>query len=58
MKINPVGIVVVVLVIAAAVYYFNHHKINVNVDVKGDEGSKSHMSIKHEAPKHDDDDNA
>ncbi len=63
MKINPIMVVVAVIAIAAAAYYLHHHNINMNVDVKGDNGSKSHMGMKHDAakPKHDkhaDDDNA
>ena len=46
MKFNPIAIVVVVLLICGGVYYFHHHKINMNVDVKGDNGSKSHMGVK------------
>ncbi|MDP3788170.1 MAG: hypothetical protein Q8Q60_02505 [Candidatus Chromulinivorax sp.] len=61
MKINPVVVVVAILAIGAAAYYLHHHQINVNVDIKGDNGSKSRMSVKHDQPKHDkhvDDDNA
>lgn len=63
MKINHMIVVVAVLAIAGVAYYLQHHNINMNVDVKSDNGSKSHMGMKHEAakPKHDkhaDDDNA
>lgn len=52
MKMNPIGIIVVILAIGVVVYYFHHHQ--VNIDVKGDRGSKSHTSIKYDAPKHED----
>ena len=57
MKINPVVVIVVILVVGVAAYYLHHHQININIDIKGDKGSKSHTSIKHDAPlqsKHDD----
>lgn len=60
MKINPIGMVVIVVVICAAAYYLYHHQINASLDIKGDNGSKSHMSIKHDQsskPKHDKHDN-
>ncbi len=55
MKFNPIMVVVVVVAIAAAAYYLHHHNINMKADVKGDNGSKSHMGMKYDAAK---DDNA
>jgi uncharacterized protein YxeA len=51
MKINLVVVAVVILVIGAAAYYLHHHQINMSVDIKGDNGTKSHMGMKHDSSK-------
>lgn len=55
MKINVVVLAVVAVVVLGVVYYLNHHKIEGQLTIKGDKGSKSHMSIKMDAPKENED---
>ena len=45
MRDNTLMIIVVILLVFGAVYYFQHHQ--VSMDVKDDNGNKSHMTIKH-----------
>jgi hypothetical protein len=58
MKFNPITIVLILAAIGGIAYYLHNHYITVNVDIKDQAGSKSHMNVKHEASKEKHEDHA